>query len=302
MIYANSRETICYVEVTAKGLKQRNLIQIFVIESCTSCKLNFPAFNPLATISNTQHKRLFFSHMHMYIIRINYYNINFMTYQRKSSIYDTIPPHHTAYFDKRYVFLLEAIKKFRQNPMRIEHPVLSCILHAVLGVPLSEANRRCKPRHVLQRPPENNTCLHTVNSHNALPANGKLVPFRFLSLAHATRVFLPSSPRPLRRRRRSRPAFAPPRHEVDVPRVLSHRCERACPRSTLSRICGDPEQSGCRPSFFNPFTTTTRPRVRLNEGRRCGYCIADVQGNEFLCTSFFYTRASIMICFFHALA
>ena len=57
----------------------------------------------------------------------------------------------------------------------VTHPVRGAVR---VVFPLSAANRRCKPRHVLQRPPENNTCLHTMRSHNALPRS-ELVPFRF---------------------------------------------------------------------------------------------------------------------------
>lgn len=71
-------------------------------------------------------------------------------------------------------------------------PGIRFVMHPVRGgarmvFPLSEANRRCKPRHVLQRPPENNTCLHTVGSHNALPRS-ELVPFRLaFSYTHRRR-------------------------------------------------------------------------------------------------------------------
>lgn len=99
-----------------------------------------------------------------------------MTYQCKSSIRDIIPLHCTAYFDKRCEFFCSRqLKNFDRIPCVSNILFCSRILHTRYWVFLCrEANRRCKPRHVLQRPPENRTCLHTVNSHNALPANGKL--------------------------------------------------------------------------------------------------------------------------------
>lgn len=42
----------------------------------------------------------------------------------------------------------------------VTHPV-----HATV-VSFCQANWRCEPRHVLQRPRENNTCLHTAGSHS----------------------------------------------------------------------------------------------------------------------------------------
>lgn len=98
---------------------------------------------------------------------------------------------------------------------------------ARVAFPLSEANRRCKPRHVLQRPPENNTCLHTASSHSALPRS-ELVP----SLAHvaavaATREFAPSS---VLFDVADRILHSPHRHEGDVSRVLSRR------RKSLSAV------------------------------------------------------------------
>lgn len=114
--------------------------------------------------------------------------------------------------------------------------------YAVLGgFPLSESNRPCKPRHVLQRPPENNTCLHTVSSHNALPTNNKLVPFRFLSLAHVAAMtgissFFPpfSSSSSIASCIRATSARSRRAARVKSPLV------RACPWSALSQICGDP--------------------------------------------------------------
>lgn len=69
----------------------------------------------------------------------------------------------------------------------VTHPV-----HATV-VSFCQANWRCEPRHVLQRPRENNTCLHTAGSHSPTtwchcPRGTSASPFL---------AFSPSRPLPL---------------------------------------------------------------------------------------------------------
>lgn len=160
--------------------------------------------------------------------------------------------------------------------------------HPVRGTFLCQVNRRCKARHVLQRPPENNTCLHTVSSHNTLPMS-ELVPFRFHRLARlssaATRQFAPSCsssfppsplPTPLvlpcrsfsrrRCRRRSRPASQERERERNVSRVLSRRCKSLSAVGVIANL-RRPVGSVQNDRFlFNPFTTIVACPVEEDAG------------------------------------
>lgn len=60
-------------------------------------------------------------------------------------------------------------------------PGIRLVTHPVFGTVISfcKANWRCEPQHVLQRPRENNACLHTAGSHSlTMPLSTKrqLVP------------------------------------------------------------------------------------------------------------------------------
>lgn len=74
----------------------------------------------------------------------------------------------------------------------VTHPV-----HATV-VSFCQANWRCEPRHVLQRPRENNTCLHTAGSHSLTtrchcPRGTSASPFLAFSPSRPLPLFYTSS-------------------------------------------------------------------------------------------------------------